>query len=54
VPLSVYLCVRLPGASVSFDHSMNKSFPEGFPKGSDWCVVVFLHIRWSVVQVRVA
>lgn len=50
VPLPVYLCVGLPGASVSFDHSMIKSFPEGFPKGS-WqvCVVVVVVFLFKFV-----
>lgn len=44
----MYLCVGLPGASVSNDHSMNKSFPEGFPKGSRQvccCVLAHLMVR---------
>ncbi len=50
----VYLCVGLPGASVSCDHSIRKSFPEGISAGVCCVLVHLLHIRWSVVQLRVA
>ncbi len=54
VCMCVYLCVGLPGASVSCDHSMRKRLPEGISAGVCCVLVHLLHIRWSVVQLRVA